>query len=299
MRWCLGAWVVLALAGCGGADDVQILFVSGDGSTFVRIGDFEPEQTVDLEGGAVRQTTLGVDPDDRITSFPQTARVDGTLRLRLDDREAVRAVRVTAGGRSVAIDSADGSSSRTRFAADGAYDHFVRRDAAGTAVIDVVRPGVLGLDHMVYGYWEQVTVGLEGFTGAGAFGAPTARADVPTDGTARYSGGSIGVVVDAAGASRRLSSTVVLNADFAAGRVAFASTQPIDPSSGQAFDAFAVSGALTISGSSFRGTGSTASGWSGPIDGRFFGPSAREAGGAFDLSGSGTERYVAGFGARR
>jgi hypothetical protein len=38
---------------------------------------------------------------------------------------------------------------------------------------------------------------------------------------------------------------------------------------------------------------------SGPIYGRFYGPSAQEVGGTFGLKGSGVETYIGGFGGKR
>ncbi len=292
------ALVLLAgLAGCGG----------GGGSTsgtanvpFTTVSAIEPGQVVVTADGISRVAALEVDRDGVVTGVrsPSFLDVDDPLRAGFDDAAALVAVRIA----TVDLDSRRDRVDRTVAAADPQFLTFSLdaspRNADRATLAD---PATAGLEHLFFGVWLEAYNDFAdlAFLGGGAFGNVTPADAVPTAGTASYAGASVGYQVLADGSVRALSSNATLTTDFAAGEIGFASGAPLDIASGANVPGLAVTGTLALAGSGFAGTGTAANGWSGPIDGRFFGPAAEEAGGAFDLAGPGIERYVGGFGARR
>jgi len=162
-----------------------------------------------------------------------------------------------------------------------------------TRSLALFKPGAgnprLALTYTSYGALQrlvdggsQISVTQELFV----FGLPTPAADMPRTGSARYTS-----IVDGFWASdgdlRALTGTGSLSADFSAG------TTSLDLSLGGAsvlgggsrtLGSFTGSGTISAANSSFSGTLTGASAYSGPYAGRFFGPGAAEAGAAFNLS---------------
>lgn len=293
------ALVVLAgLAGCGG----------GGGSTsatanvpFTTVSAIEPGQVVQTADSIGRIIGVETDRDGVITGLSPQSFVDDDIEFRagFDDATAIISVQVFP---FVDLDARRDKVDRTVGAADPRYVGFVLDAAPRNADrATVAGPAVVGLEHLLYGVWLEPFADIVdiGFLGGGAFGNVTPADAVPTAGMASYVGASVGYEVLTDGSVRALSSNVTLTTDFAAGEIGFASDAPLDIATGDLVPGLAASGTLAIVGSGFAGTGTAANGWTGPVDGRFFGPAAEEAGGAFDLAGAGIERYVGGFGTKR
>jgi hypothetical protein len=157
--------------------------------------------------------------------------------------------------------------------------------------------GGSGLDYTTYGFWE-----LQRFDNLGnvsavratafVFGFPTDAADIPTQGTASYSGRMDGLYSDSLNASQPVTGTFNLNADFAA-RTIGGQVTGIDLA-GSSFRDIDLD-ASVAGGNSFVGTASTAPAGGGQVGpdmsgvllGEFYGPTAEEVGAAFEMSGGG------------
>lgn len=159
------------------------------------------------------------------------------------------------------------------------------------------------LSYLSYGLWERDidqagNSDLERWA-MFVYGLRTTASQLPTSGTARYSGTLDGLWTTA-GASYRLSGTSALTADFAGNSVTGTLTATgTDRETGATVAMDTLSGTASISRTDASFTGSLAgtSGFSGAFNGGFFGPAATEAGGTFSVS-RGTEQatgvFVAG-----
>jgi hypothetical protein len=294
MRW-LAATLLVGLGACGGG--------GGDGGKslvpFTTVSAIEPGQEVITADGIGRVAALEVDRDGVVTAIAGSfVDVDNPLRAGFDEATALVAVRI----HTVDLDSQRDDVDRTVAAADPRFITLVRDAAPRNADrVTFADPAVAGLEHLLFGAWLEAfnDLGDLAFLGGGAYGTFTPADAVPTIGTASYVGASVGYQVLPDGTQRTLSANVTLTADFAAGQVDFGTDAARDIATGALEPDLALTGTLTLAGSSFSGTGTAANGWTGAVDGRFFGPAAEEAGGGFDLAGPGVERYVGGFGAAR
>jgi hypothetical protein len=289
---------LVALAACGGGGGGSS---GGSSVPFTTVSAIEPGQMVQTADSIGRIIGVETDRDGVIIGLSPQSLVDEDIEFRagFDDATSIISVQVFP---FVDLDARREKVDRTASAADPRYVSFVLEAAPRNADrATMADPAVVGLEYLLYGVWLEPFADIVdiGFLGGGAFGNVTPADAVPTAGAASYAGASIGYQVLTDGSVRALSSNVTLTTDFAKGEIGFTSDAPLDIDSGTSMPGLAVMGTLALAGSGFAGTGTAANGWSGPIDGRFFGPAAEEAGGAFDLAGPGVERYVGGFGARQ
>ena len=209
--------------------------------------------------------------------------------------------------------------------------------AGGGTILSFTNP--VGLQYSGFGVWSLTTCGNNSTTGclplyAGSFageqstGSATTTASMPRTGLATFTGGAVGYVVQSAASNvagnnvGRFWGTSVLNANFATNALTGSIT---------GINAYSVSGGGsagttqtslgsvnninltgTISGSSFTGTTSASStagtafniaGATGSLSGGFYGPTAQEAAGVFNLStttsGTLTTTVLGSFGAKQ
>lgn len=131
-----------------------------------------------------------------------------------------------------------------------------------------------------------------------AIGSRTPASQMPTTGTARFSGIVDGLWVDGATSRRLYGSTATLTADFAAGRVTsvLALTGRDNPfgdfQSAPATSLGTFTGTGTISAAGFAGSYGAAGGYSGPFSGHFYGPGAEEYGLGFSLTGGANQTAI-------
>lgn len=162
-----------------------------------------------------------------------------------------------------------------------------------------------GYEYQTYGVWQTGRGAGAGTAGAFSVGAQTDGMNVPTSGTATFRGNALGAVVDRDGQDYVAGSDATLSADFASRTVGFrtSNTGIVDPVSGAVSGApsLDMTGTMAYGGNSNRliGSASTASGMTGTLDGRFYGPQANEVGGLFTLSDDLGEVYGGSFGAVR
>jgi hypothetical protein len=267
---------------------------------FTTVSAIEPGQTVQASEGIGRSVILELDGTGAVESLGPATRYGGSLRAGFDDAIDLVAVRTLPF--AVNLDSRLPGVDRASAAADPRFLSFRVPAAAPGPAAHMADPAVAGLEHLLFGAWLQPDVqGFDfGYVAAGAYGTLTRSDGVPAAGSARYEGATIGHVVEADGTLREVSANLSLDADFTARTLGFTTDAAREISRGAAFPGLALAGTLVIGADRFTGAATTADGWTGAVDGRFFGPAAEEAGGAFDLAGaSRLERYVGSFGAKR
>lgn len=168
------------------------------------------------------------------------------------------------------------------------------------------------LDYASFGYWSFQPTNAQGAaTGPAVMqsysgGRETPLTNIPTAGTATYTGRTLGFGTSA-GTSFFMAGNVLLNADFAVnsrtvnGTIAGITTSPLGATT---LDSIVLSGG-TISGNGFAGTATAFNGGltlgSGPFAGKFFGPTAGEVAGQWSFQnpvGSPAINAVGSFGAK-
>jgi hypothetical protein len=186
--------------------------------------------------------------------------------------------------------------------------------------IDFLTAGIgsSDLDYTRYGYWEEGDV-VDGVFHLGAWtaGFVTPATQIPTQGTATYSGKATGLynaTIDPAFAAdfdSRITGNVNLVADFAKLSLSGSITDIVATSmysslTGPVND-IGFSATIDRNNNLFSGTTSVTSSVSGAyafgptasglINGRFYGPDAQEVGAVFNVS-EGTRRLIGSFGAK-
>jgi hypothetical protein len=154
---------------------------------------------------------------------------------------------------------------------------------------------LLAFQYLAFGGWGQDSGSSGNINSAAGFltvGQPTPPANIPTSGNASYSGFSTGALIDSStSTSSVLSANFSATADFSARTISVNTTgTELENSSGVTISTpqHNYSGTLgyAAGANQFSGTVNTASsGLTGTATGQFFGPSAQEIGGVFDLSG--------------
>jgi len=167
--------------------------------------------------------------------------------------------------------------------------------------------------YMTFGSWfNAVNTGGTNYnlaTGDYVYGSATTPANIPTTGTATYTGSISGAYFPASGTNQppQTYADMSATADFAARSLSFATSNSktynnynsnYDSTTGKTTvttDAVAkadlnMSGTLTYSANSnlFAGSVADGGGRSGTATGRFYGPAAEEIGGTFGLTGNGS-----------
>lgn len=163
-------------------------------------------------------------------------------------------------------------------------------------------PGAFDYEYQTFGLWESIGDGESLVFGAFSFGAPTAGSAVPTTNSASFVGNFGGNYVNAAGDQFISSGEVNVGVNFVDRSLAFTTSFSEVT---QDFDTFTPNEGLNLSGTliyqpgvnSFSGTVTSVSGMTGTSVGQFYGPSAQELGGVFELQGTGVETYLGSYGA--
>jgi hypothetical protein len=259
--------MALLLAACGGGGGGS----SGGGSI----------------GSATPQGGLVLPASTHASSLIAESGTSGGLRI----------VQQSSGGTSSV--SFGGSSQTWRSGVSRIGDLGVYQTTDGTRAVVTSSGGsssaaaISSLSYTSYGVWLEtsasgtLTSTSDQITGAGGFviGDPTPPSDMPTVGSASYSGQAVAVELRNGQVPRTLSGTFDATADFSNGRVT-ASADLDDAVSGAAFGRVTMNG-LAISGNQFSGSASAGS-LSGSVEGGFAGPAAAEIGGSFELTGAST-----------
>ena len=151
------------------------------------------------------------------------------------------------------------------------------------------------LTYTTYGDWVNCdpncsTLLRTGVAGYFVTGQTTNPANIPTVGTAIYSGSIDGDFVNSINQPFYIDAEVTVTANFASRSLNFATTNTTaEPNNGPAVAAanLNMTGILSYSAGSNQFTGTvTATGLSGTATGHFYGPAAQEIGGVYNLSGT-------------
>jgi hypothetical protein len=225
----------------------------------------------------------------------------GTMRLSYDGSRALNGINITTPSSGVMF--SQGSSGHSVSCSSGTC--FAENPTASAVIADPYAPS-LNWNYQTFGVWGAVTGPTNSVFGALSAGSPTPGSAVPTSGNAVFNGLTAGFYVDASGTSFATASTMTANVSFSSRSIGFstsdmtlvnANTGATSTSSG-----LAISGTLNYASgvNSFSGTVSTQNpALSGSASGRFYGPAAEEMGGTYQLQGSGVQRMIGGFGAKR
>lgn len=156
---------------------------------------------------------------------------------------------------------------------------------------------LFSLTYTTFGFWEYnaSTIAASGVGGAFAIGVATRANDLPTTGTANYSGGMIGRYADGK-TSWAVTASASSMADFGMGTLSLTTSQsfraPVSGGAAVRDDNLNLSGALLFAPGTNQLSGTlttTPGGMTGPASAKFFGPAAKEVGGTFFVTNSGSQ----------
>lgn len=160
----------------------------------------------------------------------------------------------------------------------------------------------LDYDHQTFGMWATGVGTSNGSVSVGSFGSRTATADMPSSGSATYSGRSVGMVVTTDGRALVAESQVgVTTSDFSSVSVASTNTYVRNLSGGNAWRGqhLDFAGTGTVDGNGFtaniNGVIPFSATSTGTVDGAFYGDNAEEVGGTFEMNGA-IGNYTGAFG---
>lgn len=177
-----------------------------------------------------------------------------------------------------------------------------------TEIAIAVEPIPQGWNYQTFGVWSRDPAGNNsGRVGAISTGNFTATNNIPSTGTATFTGAAAGLYVAPNGTTGGVvAADMAMVVDFSTRVAGFATANTtLSPDGIQTFRAFPaldLTGSLQVANSQnlMSGTVSTtSSALTGDINGKFYGPNAQEVGGTFGLKGAGVEAYVGGFGGKR
>jgi len=165
---------------------------------------------------------------------------------------------------------------------------------------------LFSLTYTTMGFWEYdtSTVAVSGVGGAFATGVATRANDLPTTGTATYTGGMIGRYADGTTAWA-VTANAASTANFGAGTLSLttsnSSRAPIGGGAAVSDPNLNLSGALLFPAGTNQLSGSltSTSGMSGPASAKFYGPAAQEVGGTFFITNGGSQQMSGAFGLHR
>lgn len=177
-------------------------------------------------------------------------------------------------------------------------------DQKTTKIGILANPYYYGYEYQTYGAWGAWgTAASPG--NAVSVGATTPASAIPSSGTAVFTGGSNGYLIDG-GFVYVTNASMTASANFSTRTVAFSTSgSTLTGKVGgtvSAADWLNLTGSMTYSAGANKLTGAvtSASGMSGSIIGNFYGPSANEIGGTYGLTKATTGgSLVGGFGGKR
>lgn len=285
-----------------------------------------------IETFATSRTRVALDADSKITFVTLPLGTDTAFFNRTTQANyANNTYYPGTGVRNNLLGGTDGgwrtNGTRADFAEAGRDHEDGDLDVPSASTTTAGTKGYRGFTNVAYEFaniaaWNsQDTVNLAGFLtqpkvehnkerrGVVAFGSVTSPDAVPTTGTATYTGTVYGVY----GLPKELQDDpapfvgdATVTVDYSAGTVTVAitrmgtNTDPSVPLPTAAFTASASKGTVAGTTASNYFTGAvSASGLTGGVSGRYFGPGAKEVGGTFQLKGTDDSVLIGGFIARK
>jgi len=179
---------------------------------------------------------------------------------------------------------------------------------SGASEALTIDPYFVGWNYQSFGVWQTGSL-TSGTFGAMSFGAPTPVSGLPSIVNATYAGLTAGVFVNATGQLFGTSANMSAIVDFGARSVAFSTSgTQVSTASGAltARPELNLTGTLTYLSGATQFTGPVNTNTvdpnfqlSGSATGRFYGPTAEEIGGVYNLTGTGLKSMGGGFGGKR
>lgn len=295
-----------ALVGCGGGGGGG----SGVSSTLAPLS----RPVITYTGGALDQANTVYTADsiqrgfnytysgDNVSDVTFTGESSGRIDLGLDANTTLDYVRIISTSQGT-----DFSLSR------GAGDSFIEERIGSVSLFEasstsgsqrVLLSTEDDFNYQSFGWWLNDTSVTSGVGASFSVGAPTDPANIPTSGSAVYSGFSTGFYIVPDGTPYVTASTISATANFGGTptlSINSSETQGVNMVSGGNSIALTdanFTGSLEINRATGKFVGSVNGTLSGTASGAFFGPAYEEIGGTFQLQGGGRS-YVGSFGARR
>ena len=237
--------------------------------------------TVSFDGEAV-VSTFSTDANGQVTPRVISSEVESTLKLTSSNNNIVRA-EFEALGSSVSLDTPD---SRSRLGNVALVTLANADDNTGGAWIIDREAANQRFKYQTFGAWLTVPESGRagsGSLGAGVYGEPTSTSNVPSSGTATYSGASIGGGWDSEAGYFGTTSEISVTTDFRTATITSSNTHELalDDDIVTVVPGLNFTGTGNVTGAGFEVTINGESITNGKAYGHFFGPNAEEAGGTF------------------
>jgi len=264
-------------------------------AAFTTFSAVQPNQNVIMDGSAttISGTQTGNGP---VTAVSPETNGSGTLALGFDSQRSLTAININAPEGSTSFDRAAGHS----ISCNGGGICQASSPTASAIIGDALGSG---WNYQTYGVWA-VQSGPNNFVlGGVSAGNATPGSAVPTTGTARFFGNASGYFIDTAGIRSTTSAAMIANVDFQNRAIGFSTldTTLVNSATGAASSKqeLDVLGSLSWAAgvNNFSGQVQTRDRTlNGSASGKFYGPTAEEIGGTYQLGGAGVSRMVGGFG---
>lgn len=291
----------LVLAACGGGGG------GGGGSSatlapFTKWSSVTAGNTYSISGDSMQGTYSWNSGTDKVTAVTRGSQQAGaTFTETFNSSGIAQSVRIqTASGTDISFTR--GTDTFGVLLINNNINAVVSAD--GTKYALAPEPLAMGWDYQSFGIWVTGAGTGSGTYGAASVGAATDGANVPTTGSATYSGYTGGRYVWSDGTYYFTSSNMSAATNFATRSISFATTNTaVTPNllTQTSAPALNMTGTLAYSAGSnqFTGNVTTVSGLTGTATGRFYGPTAQEIGGTFGVTGAGITTYGGAFGGKR
>jgi hypothetical protein len=306
----LSCALLSACAGSGGGSSATPTATVAP--TFTKFSALAADVPTTISGSSQESTYAWNSGTDKITAvgtasnFAPTATAEFTVDSSLNPKVITF---TSAGGTSATFSSAAGDTIGM-LVADNNVGAAITK--AGDKILLFARSGAIGWDYQTFGIWATGAGSGSGTAGAFSVGTLTSGVNIPTTGTATYTGSAGGRYVDASGNYYFTVANASAVTDFAARTIAF-STSATQQSKTLVTGTFAANTNLNTTGTltytaatnQFTGAVSTVGGgagnaaMTGTATGNFYGPTAQEIGGGFAAKGTGTAVYSGAFGGKR
>ena len=292
---CIAAMLAILLLGAclgGGGSPSPSPSPSPDGSDELTL----PENgTANFDGIAV-VVPFSIDASDEVTLGTITSEVDSTVSLTTSNNEIVKAV-FEATGTSVSADVPD---SRGRL---GNVDVVGLTTAEENEDALIIEPSKQGFKYQTFGVWLNIPDSAPGTgsAGAGVYGEPTETTNMPSSGTATYSGASIGISSVPDEGEFATASQIEVTTDFRTATITSSNTHRLnlDTDVIGAVPEWNFSGTGNVTGAGFKADINGMEITNGTANGHFFGPNAEEVGGTFSGVFQVGGGYIGSFGAAK
>lgn len=294
---------VVLLSACGGIAGLDIDLSDDDDSSSTPSGGpistipaekivLPQNGTATLNGRAVVQAFTTDQSTGNITAQGQTGPASSTMVVTTSAGNIVAATASAAGS----VAELDGRAGDT--VDQGTVVVAINSPDRDKAVV-LVDPSRATFEYQTFGVWLEGRGEANGTAGAGSWGSVTPTADMPSGGTAQYTGASTGIARLSDGDNYQTSSAINVTTDFSTATITSKNTSVDSLRVGgttRAAPELDFSGTGNVSNSGFTANIS-GSATSGRADGVFYGPKAEEVGGTFSATGSGGVAYIGAFGA--